>query len=420
MADQEQVQRLREGAETWNAWRLNNTSVRIDLSYMNLPEADPNQANLQEARLNDASLLNVNLAYAQLHQASLFFAHLQGANLYSADLSEADLSHADLRGVNLARERLDGATLRGTHLTGADLSGADLTGADLVKADLSGANLSDAPYSRPYAIREDPIWGGTGWGNLVGAVIIGADLSEADLRGANLSAANLRRANLSSANLSGARLTAADLAGANLSNANLSDANFNAAIMNGCRIYGISAWNVQLDEAQQVDLLISRYKEPDITVDNLEVAQFLYLMLHSEKIRGVLETITSKVVLILGRFSDERKPELDALRVALRGHPNHYVPVLFDFDLPTGKHILETVALLARLARFVIADITDPSMVRAELVLIAPTLPSVPIQPLQMKSATPMAEFPFLEEYPGCCRSIAIRIFRTCLRRLTT
>jgi hypothetical protein len=110
----------------------------------------------------------------------------------------------------------------------------------------------------------------------------------------------------------------------------------------------------------------------------------------------------------------------DPLRVALRGHPNHYVPVLFDFDLPTGKHILETVALLARLARFVIADITDPSMVRAELVLIAPTLPSVPIQPLQMKSATPMAEFPFLEEYPGCCRSIAIRIFRTCLRRLTT
>jgi hypothetical protein len=61
---------------------------------------------------------------------------------------------------------------------------------------------------------------------------------------------------------------------------------------------------------------------------------------------------------------------------------------------------LETVGLLARLARFVIADITDPSMVRVELALIAPTLPSVPIQPLLLASAAPMAEFPFYEEFP--------------------
>src|SRR5215207_2029801 len=33
--------------------------------------------------------------------------------------------------------------------------------------------------------------------------------------------------------------------------------------------------------------------EPEITVDNIEVAQFVYLLLHNEKIRDVIDTITS-------------------------------------------------------------------------------------------------------------------------------
>jgi hypothetical protein len=53
-------------------------------------------------------------------------------------------------------------------------------------------------------------------------------------------------------------------------------------------------------------------EEPIITVDNIEVAQFIYLMLHNEKIRDVIDTITSKAVLILGRFTGERKAVLDA------------------------------------------------------------------------------------------------------------
>ena len=36
-------------------------------------------------------------------------------------------------------------------------------------------------------------------------------------------------------------------------------------------------------------------------------------MLHNQKIRDVIDTITSKAVLILGRFTDERKAVLDAL-----------------------------------------------------------------------------------------------------------
>ena len=41
-------------------------------------------------------------------------------------------------------------------------------------------------------------------------------------------------------------------------------------------------------------------------------------MLHNQKIRDVIDTITSKAVLILGRFTPERKAVLDALREELR------------------------------------------------------------------------------------------------------
>src|SRR5262249_7445729 len=162
---------------------------------------------------------------------------------------------------------------------------------------------------------------------------------------------------LTIADLGGADLGGADLGGANLTGANLTGASclstrFVNATLTGCTVYGIAAWDIYLEGTVQTDLRITpRGKEPCITVDNLEVAQFLYLLLHNQKVRNVLDTITSKVVLILGRFSEERKPVLDALREALRNHPNGYIPVLFNFEQPEQKDVVETVKTLAHLAR---------------------------------------------------------------------
>src|ERR1700748_34107 len=100
---------------------------------------------------------------------------------------------------------------------------------------------------------------------------------------------------------------------------------------------------------------------PLATVDNIEVAQFVYLMLNNQKVRDVIDTITTKVVLILGRFTAKRKKVLDALREELRKHDS--LPILFDFDVPKRQNITETVTLLARMARFIIADLTDPSSI---------------------------------------------------------
>jgi hypothetical protein len=104
---------------------------------------------------------------------------------------------------------------------------------------------------------------------------------------------------------------------------------------------------------------------PTITVDNIEVAQLIYLMLHNEKIPDVTDALTSKVVLILGRITDERKAVLDALREELRRR--NYLPILFDFNVPAARDITETISLLARMARFIIADLTDPSSIPKEL-----------------------------------------------------
>jgi hypothetical protein len=124
-------------------------------------------------------------------------------------------------------------------------------------------------------------------------------------------------------------------------------------------------------------------QEPQITTDDIEVAQFLYLLIHNEKLRKVIDTITSKVVLILGRFSEERKVVLDAVRDALR--KRDLLPVIFDFAIPASRDVTETVKVLAGLARFVIADITDATEVRVELHTIVRDFPSLAIQPILLR-----------------------------------
>jgi hypothetical protein len=139
----------------------------------------------------------------------------------------------------------------------------------------------------------------------------------------------------------------------------------------------------------------SRWKNPwrpgqfSVEINNLEVAQFVHLLLHNEKIRHVIDTVTSKLVLILGRFTPERKAVLDAIRKELRDR--HYVPILFDFDVPAGRDITETVSLLARMARFIIADLTEPSSIPKELEAIVPYL-AAPVQPL-LEGERPYAMF---------------------------
>jgi uncharacterized protein YjbI with pentapeptide repeats len=315
MANEEHLKILKQGVEQWNKWRLEN-AIKPDLQDANLYGAD-------------------------LSGANLYGADLSGANLYGANLSGGDLSNAMLQGADLSN-----AMLRGAKLMRADLSDADLSGAKLFHANLSGANLSN--------------------GDLSNAMLQGADLRTADLSCADLSCAYLISASLSHASLSGANLTSADLTDADLSRTGLVETDFTNATISGCRTYGASAWNVTLVGTVQHNLVITKEGEPVITVDDLEVGQFIYLILNNTKIRNVINTITSKAVLILGRFSDpQRKSVLDGLREGLRNFD--LLPIVFDFDRPTDKDYTETVQTLAGMSMFVIADLTSPKSTPLEL-----------------------------------------------------
>ncbi|MDR4470218.1 MAG: pentapeptide repeat-containing protein [Nitrospira sp.] len=336
MANPEHLSLLIRSVADWNQWRRDNPDIQPDLT----------KADLREARLRGATLIKADLS---------------GVNLRWAPLGGADLGGAILRGADCRWAYLRGATLVETDLRGARLGGANLRGATLINAELGGAHLGGVNFR-------------------------GAHLGETDLTEANLSGADLTEANLSGA----------DLAGATLERSILVNTTCNKAIFTGCRIHGISAWGLRLQEAQQTDLIITPRGEPDITVDNLEVAQFIYLLLNNQRIRHVIDTITSKVVLILGRFTPERKVVLDALRNELRHH--NLTPVLFDFAIPADRDITETVTLLARMARFIVADLTDPASIPMELQAIAPDL-AVPICSLIHKNQEPFSMFGTLKKY---------------------
>ena len=366
MAIPHHLEILRQGVDAWNAWRTSakgpmdirlNLSEGLTLGNLMKPWRKPDIA---------PDLSGADLSGADLSGAILIAANLSGANLRRADLDDADLS-----GANLSEANLSGAYLGEAVLSGADLSDANLRAANLGNTDLSGANFRGA--------------------NLSGALLSAAELGLADLTGANLKGANLRDADLFKADLSEADLSGADLSSANLSGASLLDADITDADLTGCRIYGVSVWGLKLsDETKQRNLIITTTDEPEITVDDIEVAQFIYLLLNNQKIRNVIDTITSKAVLILGRFTDKRKAVLDALRHELR--ERDYLPILFDFDKPASKDLTGTVKTLANMVRFIVADGTDPKSIPHELATIVPTT-IVPVKPILLAGKREYAMF---------------------------
>ncbi len=100
------------------------------------------------------------------------------------------------------------------------------------------------------------------------------------------------------------------------------------------------------------------------------------------------------MVLILGRFTPERKVVLDAIRDELR--KRDYLPVLFDFEKPASKDLTGTISTLANMARFVIADLTDPSSVPYELATLVPGT-IVPVQTIILEGQREFAMFPDLQ-----------------------
>jgi len=301
----------------------------------------------------------------------------QGVKRWNQWRTENPTIAPDLRDANLREKDLCGINLRGAKLAFTQLSDAQLR----------RANLSAAILDGTYLIQTD---------------LRDTDISRAHLHGAYLDGANLSNANLGGAILRGAHFTAAKLIGANLQGANLEEAclvytNLERANLTDCSTYGISVWNVNLKGAIQTNLRITPDNEPTVQVDDIEVAQFIYLLLKSEKVRSIIDTIGQRGVLILGRFG-ERKYVLDAIRDKLR--EIGFLPMMFEFERPTQRDFTETIKILAGLSRFIIADITNPKSSPLELQAIMPDY-MIPFVPIIQANEQPFSMFSDLKNKYG-------------------
>lgn len=426
MAIDVQLAIIKKGPQYWNDWRTANPDTVIDLNDANLSNLDLSGADLREAWLNQVDFSGANLSGANLSNARLDGANLQKTNLTradlrkahlreafllqsilnKADLSEAVLTYADLRKADLSEANFNNANLADANLGAAQMNNAQFTDACMMRANLvqcdgelvnfTGAILENAQVAGAVLNRSDfsdaklstAYFSGS---HLYHAIFRNADLFQSDFSNTGLGHADFTRAYLVEVNLNLANMQDANLTEANLQKAILVQTNLEGAILTNACIYGVSAWDLKGVPKEQSNLVItqdptyllyktgSSKKAGAITVDNLQVAQFIYLLLNRQTLRNVIDTITSKAVLILGRFTPERKKILDAMADELR--KNNLLPIIFDFEKPTDRDFTETIKTLAGISLFIIADITSPKSSPLELQAIVPDyqIPLVPI-----------------------------------------
>jgi uncharacterized protein YjbI with pentapeptide repeats len=222
MANQQQLDLIRQGALVWNEWRKNNSTEEINLCHLELRDVDHRKAILKGANLAGANLRG---------------AYLRGANIYGSDLRGADLREADLRGANFPR---------------ANLEGANLEGAILYAKNQRLANQQQLDLIRQGAL----VWNEWRKNNSAEEInLCHLELryhGKATLKGANLEGADLRYANRISANLFEANLRGANLRGANLRGADLRGTNVRWAYLEGVNLEGA---NLYVANQQQLDLI---------------------------------------------------------------------------------------------------------------------------------------------------------------------
>ena len=367
----------------WNEWREQFGERHPDLAGVDLSDAVLNGINLQFTDLRGSRLRGAKMT------AAFDYAVLDEADLTDASLWSSRFEETQLRRVTADRCSFNSSRIVACNFSGAKLRGASFERCYMEDTILDDADLSDASFYQ-------------------------ADLWMAFLRNAVLKKTNLRAANLYQAKLSGATIADCDL-----QRAVFVESDISGTTITDCRVFGVSAWDLRRDKGtRQQGLRVSKPDEAPLYVEDIEVAQFVTLMLRNQRIRDVIDTISRKAVLILGRFTPERKAVLDALRSELANRG--FVPIIFDFEKPTKRDLEETVKVLAGLSRFVIADITNPSSSPLELHAIVPDY-MIPFITIIQKGEKPFSMFDGLwQKYWWLTRPIIYPSTESLIRHLPT
>jgi uncharacterized protein YjbI with pentapeptide repeats len=291
-------------------------------------------------------------------------------NLRGANLSALDLVDLHLQGVVL-RE----ANLSGSNLSGVDLSGADFRGAGGFNVDMSSAIFRGCRFATAWLHR---------W-----------NFNEADLTDATFGGAFLTDCSLNRASLAGTRLQGVYLWGCSTWGVTVDEHTIQAGIRVTADFNWVEfAMKTRREREQVADELF------EITIDDLRVADFMSQIRETpERVADMITAASSKLVLLLGRFTGPQRTVLDKVLVPTltdRG----YIPMVFDFHPPDGRDVIESVALLAGLSHFVIADLTDPRSTPLESQVLAPML-AIPFFPIVHKGDRVFSMFSDLQQkYP--------------------
>lgn len=274
------------------------------------------------------------------------------------------------------------------------LSGYDFSYTNLCQTRMQGLHLQHANFHQ--------------------AILARANLSKACLEGANfcrtdLYETNFQNASLVRANLQGVQMVRTNLKGADLRN---------------CKVYGLSAWDIRLDEPAVEQELIVRYRpsclrrqnldDEEVHVEGLDLAAFMYLTLNNRNISRIIEAAGRKWVLLLGRFT-QRKSVLTALAKDLKRR--QLVPIIFDFPPPERRDLIETVMLLAGMSKLVIVEITSPRSTPMELQAIASNY-GVPVVPIMKQGARVFGTFSGLRKFPWVRPTITYKTPERLIARL--
>lgn len=280
---------------------------------------------------------------------------------------ESTYDMPEFTGYNLSYMNLNRITARNSYFIRCFLAGSDIHFSDICFSFFQNCSFEGA--------------------SLAVTKIGSAEFHKCDFTNADLSYCSAEETNFSGSKFISTKL----------SNMSLVKTDFTDTVIDEARVYGVSTWDLLLDGCRQSNIYIEE-EGTSITVPTIELAQFISLLVNNSKIRDVIDTITSKVVLILGRFSEERKAVLDIIKEELQNRG--YLPVLFDFEGPNSRNVTETIITLASLAKFVVADISSPKSIPQELTSIIPQFPSLPIQPIIEKSQREYGMFEHFKAFP--------------------
>ena len=142
MANQDHVSILKQGVDTWNAWRGKEADLRPDLNGEDFSYED----------LTGINFSGMDFSYDLFDSAMLVQADFSRANLWHTNFCDADLREASFNSANLSCAALYGASLQRADFENTDMSEITLKEANLESAKLTNVDLTRAIFTNAQGI----------------------------------------------------------------------------------------------------------------------------------------------------------------------------------------------------------------------------------------------------------------------------